>query len=489
MKAPKIEERIARMPMLKILIPFILGILVAQHVTLPLLFLVGVFALCTVAALLLSSGGYLFVALLSCGMSLAEFHWQRVSPCSLNKGICEIKIESSTPRYRTATGIVTALYDDSLQRWEEMHRPVLIRTDSLLELHPGERIVALTSLTPLNAGKSDFLAHLYRAGYRTCVSLSDSDLLHRRAASPHALRTTALRHFQHLGIEGWAGSVSKALAVADRVSLPPHILHSYSYSGMSHLLALSGLHIAILFIILNVVTRWLSLFLHGHLLRSAILVAILWLYVLAAGAPPSAVRAAVMCSFLQFTLHHASSYDGVNTLAAAALVLLTWNPLLLNDIGFQLSFTAVAGIIIRHGDLRPRPRQRFALLRIVGDMLSVGFTATIVTAPLVSHIFGYIPLWGVLLNPIVIPLTAVILLVASLWYLLPIPLIAPLLQGIAEGAAHLLNGLADLTHRLPLSTLELRLSGAEVAGIYSFFVLIALCKWYFDGKKELPLSL
>ena len=99
---------------------------------------------------------------------------------------------------------------------------------------------------------------------------------------------------------------------------------AYSRSGLSHLLAVSGLHTGIVFALVNLLLWWLPLLRRGHLLRNLLAAACIWIYVAAAGFPPSAVRTAVMFTMLQSALASASEYNGLNALAAAAFGMLLW---------------------------------------------------------------------------------------------------------------------------------------------------------------------
>lgn len=135
------------------------------------------------------------------------------------------------------------------------------------------------------------------------------------------------------------------MTAGDRSGITPELRAAYSRSGLSHLLAVSGLHTGIVFALVNLLLWWLPLLRRGHLLRNLLAAACIWIYVAAAGFPPSAVRAAVMFTMLQSALASASEYNGLNALAAAAFGMLLWNPAWLGDISFQLSFAAVAAIL------------------------------------------------------------------------------------------------------------------------------------------------
>ncbi|MFQ7503233.1 MAG: ComEC/Rec2 family competence protein, partial [Alistipes finegoldii] len=148
-----------------------------------------------------------------------------------------------------------------------------------------------------------------------------------------------------LRIPGDAGAVCRAMVTGDRSGITQELRTVYSRSGLSHLLAVSGLHTGIVFALVNLMLWWLPLLHRGHLVRNLLATVCIWLFVAAAGFSPSAVRAAVMCTMLQFALASASEYVALNALAAAGFGMLLWNPAWLGDISFQLSFIAVAAIL------------------------------------------------------------------------------------------------------------------------------------------------
>ena len=108
------------------------------------------------------------------------------------------------------------------------------------------------------------------------------------------------------------------MTAGDRRSLSPALRAAYSRSGTSHLLAVSGLHVGIVFLLANLLLWWLPLFRHGHILRNIAVILLIWLYAATTGFPPSVVRAALMFSVLQFALASSSEYVGMNTLAGVA---------------------------------------------------------------------------------------------------------------------------------------------------------------------------
>lgn len=181
-----------------------------------------------------------------------------------------------------------------------------------------------------------------RRGFAGTIWLSERTILERLPARNTALHLHAAERMGRLRIPGDAGAVCRAMTAGDRSGITPELRAAYSRSGLSHLLAVSGLHTGIVFALVNLLLWWLPLLRRGHLLRNLLAAACIWIYVAAAGFPPSAVRAAVMFTMLQSALASASEYNGLNALAAAAFGMLLWNPAWLGDISFQLSFAAVA---------------------------------------------------------------------------------------------------------------------------------------------------
>ena len=282
-----------------------------------------------------------------------------------------------------------------------------------------------------------------------------------------------------------AAATVRAMTVGDRSCIHPTLRESYSRSGLSHLLAVSGLHTGMLFVVINLLVWWLPLLHQGHRLKHLLSIGAVWLFVAAAGFSVSAVRAAVMCTLLQWALLSTSTYRALNSWAAAAVLLLAIRPAWLFDIGFELSFVAVGAILCWAVPLCRVVRGRFRLLNYLTDMLIVSFVAWLATAPLISHHFGIVSLLGVLINPPAILLGTGIVAVGLLLLLLP-PL-APLLRPVALQLAEWQNGLAAWCASIEGATLDLRLSGSATATIYLIFVVLTLVLWCRDRKKSVHL--
>ena len=231
-------------------------------------------------------------------------------------------------------------------------------------------------------------------------------------------QSLSAQYFSHLGTE--EAAIAAAMSLGDKRSLDAAQRQSFSATGVSHVLALSGLHLGILFSLYSLlfVNRLRSR--RGRVFASLVGVALLWGFALLVGFPLSLVRATVMFMLWQLSVVLYGERSSLNNLALAALLILLFSPASLFDIGFQLSFTSVFFILLLTPHI-PRPRwlRRSRLLALVYGWLTVSIVAQIGTGPLVAYYFHTIPLVGLLGNLLAIPLAYVILGLALVFFLIP----------------------------------------------------------------------
>ncbi|MCM1151240.1 MAG: ComEC/Rec2 family competence protein [Alistipes sp.] len=469
------------LPMLRALVPFAAGILLAEYYVLPWWFVAAAFLLCGVVALLLRSSAAVAGLLVAVGWGVGQFHAPVRSVPVDTLCVWEIEVEglpADRGRYFTVDGAVRAwksLADDC--RHPACDR-VVLRTDSLTTFPAGGRIRCFGRIRPWRDDAGSYGRLMARRGFVGTLSLSGRDLIASEPAVRPGIHLRAASRMRRICSADDAGAVVRAMTVADRSALTPELRAAYSGSGMSHLLAVSGLHTGIVFLLINFVLRGIVLLRRGHLLRDLLAVGAVWLYVAAAGFPPSAVRAAVMCTLLQAALAAGSEYAALNALAAAAFGMLLWNPAWIGDVGFLLSFIAVAAILLWAVPLCRRLRTGRRAIDLPVGLWVVGFTATFATAPLVSHAFGTVSVAGLLLNPAVIPLAGVAVLAGVAGMLLPVCCC------VGEVAARLLNGLALATASVPGGSIEYALSAGWTWACYAIFVAATAAAYRIEPKKK-----
>lgn len=258
----------------------------------------------------------------------------------------------------------------------------------------------------------------YVAGNRWKVrAMADAEVSLRLRMARYRQSLSA-QYFSHLGSE--EAAIAAAMSLGDKRSLDAAQRQSFSATGVSHVLALSGLHLGILFSLYSLlfVNRLRSR--RGRVFASLVGVALLWGFALLVGFPLSLVRATVMFTLWQLSVVLYGERSSLNNLALAALLILLFSPASLFDIGFQLSFTSVFFILLLTPHI-PRPRwlRRSRLLALLYGWLTVSIVAQIGTGPLVAYYFHTIPLVGLLGNLLAIPLAYVILGLALVFFLIP----------------------------------------------------------------------
>ena len=250
----------------------------------------------------------------------------------------------------------------------------------------------------------------------------------------------------------------------------------YSATGAIHALAVSGMHVAILFIVLNTV---LGLFLNKK--KPAFLIIILlllWIYAVFTGLSPSVCRSTLMFSMIQFGQYLRRDDNPVNTLLLSALILLSFFPMWLYDVGFQLSYLAVLGILILYPKLRFMFEIPFRPLRWIWEISAVSIAAQVFTLPLTLYYFHQFPNYFLIANPIVSIISTVLLpLGLVVLFFFKIPILGSFLGLIFKWSIDVLNYSVQVISSWP-KALSTGLSISEVSVILLFciiaFVLIFL---------------
>lgn len=222
-------------------------------------------------------------------------------------------------------------------------------------------------------------------------------------------RGILLDRMYNSGVDGDAYAVVAAMALGDKSALTHELRDTYSVSGASHVLALSGLHLGIIYCMLWLLLphrRWPAV-------SQTIILIVMWLYVLLVGMPVSVVRSAVMLTvYGLLSISHRNKMS-VNALAFTAIVMLMWNPEWLFDIGFQLSFMAVLAILlfvpVFEDVFSAKYLQEHRLVRYVWGLVAVSVSAQIGVAPLLAYYFGRLSTYFLLTNFIVLPAAYIIL--------------------------------------------------------------------------------
>jgi competence protein ComEC len=331
--------------------------------------------------------------------------------------------EAPVQRQKSVKLIADVLAVHTAQGWQPYRGGALVhlkRGNEAAALHYGDELLVRAAPEkvppPRNPGEFDYAAWLRQRGIGMRLMADNAHWQRLSQNGGFALKATALElrqwfanTLQQAGLSGDRLTVAQALLLGNDDEIDPGLLRAYSASGTLHVLSVSGMHVALLFTALSWLLAPLLRLGGGRYWQAAVLLAALWGYAMLTGASPSVLRAVTMLSFVVAGKPFQRHGHILNMLAAAALVLLVIEPQLLTDIGFQLSFLAVGGIVVLQPVFQQQWQPQSRAMRWTWSLISVTLVAQLVTFPLGLYYFGQFPLYFLLSNLVVIPVSTLVM--------------------------------------------------------------------------------
>ena len=313
-------------------------------------------------------------------------------------------VEAKAPkadRQQLIVRLHDGLADDSLVPLNE--RIVLTASEADRIMEAGDEICFTGELKPVeNRGNpGEFNAEFYyrTKGIRYRIFCSDPELVGRSfsLAGWFAKRRNELCNMMENYLEDDALAIGKALLFGDNSDLDQELLQSFSATGTTHVLAVSGLHIGLILLLLQ---RFLQVFHRLISRRQAIVLSIVLVvfYGLLTGASPSVMRAVIMFAILSSAQLLRRKNDSLGALGFCAILQLSWNPWYLFDLGFQLSYTALLGIFLLYKPIMTLWAPKRTIIRLAWEGTAAGIAATIFTTPIVLYNFYRFPNYFALAN-------------------------------------------------------------------------------------------
>jgi len=285
-----------------------------------------------------------------------------------------------------------------------------------------------------------------------------------------------------------ATAVASTLILGYKADLSGDILEAYSKTGTVYVLTVSGAQVAIIYFLLSYTLRFLERFKYGKLLRAVIIIVVIWYYALLTGCAMAVCRVALMVSMVTIGKAFSRYINTLNILAISAFLLLCYDPYFIAEVGFQLSYLAVFGLLI----FKPMVDGWFKFKKQwaakLWSLCSASIAIQAAIFPLCAFYFHQFPVYFLISNLFVIIPAAVIMYSGIFYLLLPqIPVVSSSIAFILEKAAILMNkGLALIEHS-PFSSIDkiwLTIPERLLLFIIIFFLLI-----FSYAKKLWPLQL
>ena len=223
------------------------------------------------------------------------------------------------------------------------------------------------------------------------------------------LRYEILRRIQSLGMQEELTGIAAALLIGYKEILDPDTKSSFSKVGAMHILAVSGLHVGIIYLMISSLLFFLNNNHWQRLVRLLIILLFLWTYVILTGMSPSVLRAAIMFSLISIGQNMNYKTNIYNTIFLSAFILLILKPTNLYNVGFQLSYLAVLGIVFFYSPINNWISSRYWILNQLWALASVSIAAQIATTPISLYHFGQFPISFLIANLIVVPLAGIMI--------------------------------------------------------------------------------
>lgn len=335
-------------------------------------------------------------------------------------------------------------------------------------------------------GEFDYASFLNSKGISSIIRIdsshilnfSDEDFSFQRLAFQS--RSSILKRFHDDVLKPDEIQVASALLLGDRSEMDPELLKEYSSGGIIHILAVSGLHVGLIYQLCIWIFKYFK-FLKRNRLDILFIILILWFYAAMTGLSPSVNRAVCMFTLLSIADFLNRRVSPFNILSSAAFILLLINPVAIFDMGFQLSFAAVWGILSARPILERIKGLGNKFLVLILTPIIISIVAQIATAPFSLFAFGTFPTWFLPANLFAVPLSTLLtyLGIAALVFS-NIPFLGKGLITLFSLGIRSLNYWAQLISTLPYAQISnLKIGYFELM----CFTISAFLLFYFFKKR------
>ena len=314
-------------------------------------------------------------------------------------------------------------------------------------------------------------------------------LLNKDAGNPLVAYSLRLRHSMVEKLKAnmhdkQAIAVASTLILGYKADLGTDIIQSYSKTGTIHVLTVSGMHVAILFYLLNLMLVFLDKYRYGKLIKATIIILLIWYYSLLTGLSPAVCRAALMISMVIIGKTYNRYINTLNILAASAFILLLYDPFLITDVGFQLSYLSICGLVILQPVVYNWVHFKYKWTNKIWSLCALSISAQVITFPLSAYYFHQFPVYFLVSNLFVIIPVMVIMYVGIAYFIFsPVAFIAKILGYVLEQTILLMNKALNFIEHLPYAGInKIWLNTSEYLLLY--VIIISLFYFSYQQKKR-----
>lgn len=407
--------------------------------------------------------GSFFLLLLGVMLGCHASQWQQDKAIyeleSLNchevivEGIISKPVKSSP--YGKSTELILSAYLDTTKSWKPIQGKfqLYLEKEDTLQVNRFDKLHVRIYVSQIQTTNESYRSWLEKEGlfYRAYVKKG-----HRvgKAAglqlSFYSMQQRLAGKLDTLISNPDKAAMAKAILLGEKGALTKTQKENFATAGLSHILAISGMHVGIIFLLLSLMLSPLHLLPGGQQFKSGLILLLLIAYMLLAGASPAVVRATLMFGAVLIYKLFRKRYHFLNLLGFSAFIQMVLDPMILFSVGFQLSYMAVLGIVLLFPLFEKSFNTPWKWLNYAYAWIGISLTATLFTTPWVLYYFGQFPTYFILSNVMVSLLVFVLVFLGFLTVLcMYVPYLNSLLAYMMEKALSLLDYIASWVAALP----------------------------------------
>ncbi|OYU96853.1 MAG: hypothetical protein CFE21_00775 [Bacteroidetes bacterium B1(2017)] len=311
--------------------------------------------------------------------------------------------------------------------------------------------------SPKNPNTFNYKAYMARRGifYQQFLNSNRWILIHNNKGSPILAWAFGLQEKIQVVLKQYLHKpedigISEALLYGYDKDIEDEIIDAFSKTGTLHVLAVSGMHVGMIFMLLSLLLKPLEKIKKAKSLIGILQLLGIWAYSVLCGLSPSILRATLMFSFVIIGQLIRRTGNPINSLAASAVALIWFDPEIIYNVGFQLSYAAVLGILVFYQDLYLLLTFKYKLADEIWKISSVSLAAQILTMPLSIFYFHQIPSYFLPANLLIIPLTSLLIYLGiALLVISPVSTLSMYLGKLISALISLTNLIAKEIANMP----------------------------------------
>ncbi len=404
------------------------------------------------------------------------------------------QVSESTNSYKCEVKLINEL--DSKEKKKVYGKAILYleKSTDKPSFNIGDYLLVNTRFQPLpkkqNPNEFNYATYLNRKGIRATAYVP-TKRWSKTNLPPHKTikrlsdlsRNRLLSIYKKYGIKENQFALLAAITLGYKDEVEIETKNDFSRSGASHILAISGLHIGIIYgVFIFLLGFWRTKRL-GEIIKAVFITTFIWIFAFITGLSPAVQRAATMMTFVAGATCLERKSHIFNTIFSSAFMMLLFNPNLLFNTGFQLSYSAVLSIVYFQPQLKKLITIENPLLRWCWLLLTVTLSAQIGILPIALYSFQQFPNYFIITNFITIPLTTIILYLSIFLIITSyIPIIATLIASVLKIALTVMLYAVGYIASLPFSIISIGITNEQTILLYLFIFIIVFSIYKRNGK-------